>query len=106
MLSRRFISTALALLFALSLVLAACGDNTATTAPATTAAATTAAGAATTAASGATTAASAATTAASGATTAAATGGKKVSGEISVYLNSYYDPTADKETADVTAGIA
>jgi ABC-type glycerol-3-phosphate transport system substrate-binding protein len=104
--SKRFISTALALLFALSLVLAACGDNTATTAPATPAAATTAASAATTAASAATTAASAATTAASAATTAAATSGKKVSGEISVYLNSYYDPTADKETADVTAGIA
>ena len=51
----------------LTMVLAACGDNTATTAPATTAAATTAAAAATTAAAG-------ATTAAAGATTAAATG--------------------------------
>lgn len=98
--SKRFVSTALALLFALSLVLAACGDNTATTAPATTAASS-----ATTAAAGATTAAAGATTAAAGATTAAA-GGKKVSGEISVYLNAYYDPTADKETADITAGIA
>jgi len=101
--SKRLVSTILALLLTLGLVLSACGDNTATTAPA----ATTAAASATTAASGATTAASgAATTAASGAATTAATGGKKLSGEISVYLNSYYDATADKETADVTAGIA
>lgn len=57
----------------ITLILAACGDSTGTTAPATTAPAssTTAAAAATTAASAATTAASAATTAAGAATTAA-----------------------------------
>jgi ABC-type glycerol-3-phosphate transport system substrate-binding protein len=102
--SKRFVSTAMVLLFTLSLVLAACGDTPTTAPAATTAAAgaattTAAAGAATTAAAGA-----AATTAAGAAP--AATSGKKVSGEISVYLNSYYDPTADKETADVTAAIA
>ena len=106
--SKRLVSTALTLLFALSLVMAACGDNTATTAPATTAAsaATTAAGAATTAAGAATTAAASTTAAAGAATTAAASGGKKVSGEISVYLKAYYDPTADKETADLMTSIA
>jgi peptide/nickel transport system substrate-binding protein len=59
----------------LSLFLMACGDNTATTAPAATtaaASATTAAASATTAAASATTAAAGATTAAAGATTAAA----------------------------------
>src|SRR3954451_7357115 len=58
----------------LAAFLAACGDNTATTAPAATtaaASATTAAGAATTAAGAATTAAASATTAAGAATTAA-----------------------------------
>ncbi|MEI6045969.1 MAG: sugar ABC transporter substrate-binding protein [Chloroflexota bacterium] len=68
-----------------SLLLAACGDSTATgttaaatTAAATTKAATTAAASATTAAASATTAAASATTATASATTAAATGGQPV----------------------------
>jgi ABC-type oligopeptide transport system substrate-binding subunit len=90
-------------------ILAACGDNTATTAPATTAAATTAA--ATTAASAATTAASAATTAASAttaaaaATTAAAAGAAGVlpadaaPADQQVYVN-HFDSTADATCLD------
>ena len=40
------------------------------------------------------------------ATSAPSTGGQKLTGELSVYLNVYYDPNSDKETADVTTAIA
>ncbi len=79
-----------------SAILAACGDNTATTAPA----ATTPASAATTAASAATTAAGAATTAASGtATTAAASGSTGP-------FNSGFKATSDNITLSIWADDA
>lgn len=83
----------LLVLMGLALLLAACGDSTATTAPATTAAASTTAAAATTAAASATTAAAAATTAQVAATTAAAASGGaatapgKPGGTLKVALN-------------------
>ena len=70
------------LLLIMSLVLAACGDATNTSAPA---AATTAAGSATTAAGSATTAAAGATTAAGGTATTAAAGGPKVELTMSIW---------------------
>jgi multiple sugar transport system substrate-binding protein len=83
-------------------LLAACGDNTATPAPAATTAApaaTTAAASATTAAAGAATAAAGATTAAAGATTAAAAGSPAA-------FNSGFKVTSDAITLSIWADDA
>ncbi|MBN9387931.1 MAG: ABC transporter substrate-binding protein [Chloroflexi bacterium] len=69
--SRRNLVRLMGLSVSSAALLAACGDNTATTAPVATTAPSTTAAAATTAAAGATTAAASSTTAAAGATTAA-----------------------------------
>ena len=86
--SQRFARVTI-LITVLSLLMTACGGEAATNTPV--AAPTNTAGAA-------------ATTAPSG---SGATGsGKQFSGELSVYLNQYYDPNTDKATADLAAAIA
>src|SRR5215210_1125996 len=97
MFSKRMMTIAV-LITVVSLLLTACGGETPAAAPTNTTAA--AGPTNTTAAAGAE-----ATNTTAPAATAPTTSGKQLSGELSVYLNAYYDPTADKETAAVTEGV-
>lgn len=93
------------LITVLSLLMTACGGETATNTPV--AAPTNTAGAAPAAATNTTAPASAAATNTTAPGASGATGsGKQLSGELSVYLNQYYDPNTDKATADLAASIA